>query len=329
MKTKILAGIGSVLLVVILFFVLKPSSFTKTFDKTMRNMETYMLEGDMEIAKGEGVKKYVVKVSYEKKDKQENFKVSLYDKELNQEQVIIRNEDGVFVVTPSLNQVFKFEGEWPLNSPKPYLLQSMGEIINGENTTIKKEDDGYFITSTVNYPNNASFKQQEMLFDKKAKIKWIQIFNQDHTSQMKIVFQKVEYNNKFKKDHFNAPTVIDKNVTGNYITDADLPLYPVHVFDSVLSNKSSVDVNGEMTHILEFTGDKNFTIVQTVKTAKKATETVMMPGEVIDAISVVGFYDENQMSVIFQGVEVTIFSNDLGPQEMMSIIESMQVAVMK
>lgn len=329
MKTKIIAGIGSVLLVAVLFFALKPGSFTKTFDKTMDNMNTYMLEGDMEITKGEGVKKYVVKVGYEKKDKQENFKVSLYDKELNQEQVIIRNKDGVFVVTPSLNQVFKFEGDWPLNSPKPYLLQSMSEIINGENTTIKKEEDGYFISSTVNYPNNSSFKQQEMLFDKKAKIKWLQIFNQDHTSQMKIVFQKVEYNNKFEKDYFNAPTVIDKNVSSNFITDADLPLYPVNVFDSVLLNKSSVDVNGEIRHILEFTGDKNFTIVQTVKTAKEATETVMMPGEVIDAISVVGFYDENQMSVIYQGVEVTIFSNDLGPQEMMNIIESMQAAVMK
>ena len=183
MKTKIIAGIGSVLLIVILFIALKPTSFNKTFKKTMKNMDTYVLEGDMEITKGEDVKSYVVKVGYQKQGKQENFKVSLYDKELNQEQVIIRNKDGVFVVTPSLNQVFKFEGDWPLNSPKPYLLQSMEEIINSESAKISKEEDGYLITSSVNYPNNASFKLQEMLFDKKAKIKWLQIFNQDHTSQ--------------------------------------------------------------------------------------------------------------------------------------------------
>ena len=33
-------------------------------------------------------------------EKQDFFRVSLYDKALNQEQTIIRNQEGVFVVTP-------------------------------------------------------------------------------------------------------------------------------------------------------------------------------------------------------------------------------------
>ena len=47
---------------------------------------------------------------------------------MNQKQEIIRNAEGVFVVTPTLNQIFKFQGNWPSNSLKPYLLQSMREI---------------------------------------------------------------------------------------------------------------------------------------------------------------------------------------------------------
>ena len=33
--------------------------------------------------------------------------------------------------------MFKFEGDWPMNSPKPYLLQSIADIVKQENATIK------------------------------------------------------------------------------------------------------------------------------------------------------------------------------------------------
>ena len=81
----------------------------------MKDMDSYILQGNMEITKGEDVKAYALEVGYEKGEK-DYFKVSLTDKELNQEQIILRNDAGVFVVTPSLNQVFKFEGDWPMNS---------------------------------------------------------------------------------------------------------------------------------------------------------------------------------------------------------------------
>ena len=108
MKSKIIAGVGIVVLAIALIFAMKPKSFDKQFEKKMSDMNSYILEGNMEIAKGEDVKTYAVEVGYKKADK-DFFKVTLTDKELNQEQIILRNDAGVFVVTPSLNQIFKFE----------------------------------------------------------------------------------------------------------------------------------------------------------------------------------------------------------------------------
>ena len=88
-------------------------------------------------------------------------------------------------------------------------------------------------------------------------------------------------------------------------------------------------VNGEVKHVLEYHGDKNFTVVETKKEVPKDTQTVIMPGEMIDAMDVVGFYDGNHMSVVYDGVEFSVFSDELGPEEMMEVINSMQVAVMK
>lgn len=329
MKKKVIAGLGIVILAVALCFTLKPKSFDRQFESVMNDMNTYILKGDMEITKGEDVKTYAVEVGYQKVDETDFFKVSLLDKELNQEQIILRNAEGVFVVTPSLNQVFKFEGDWPLNSPKPYLLQSMVTFVTDENAEISQEDEGYLVKTPVVYPNNKEYTKQEMLFDKDANIKGVQIFNQDDTLQLKIVFHSVEYNKEIPEGYFEAPAVLEKPVSSSNVTEEDLPLYPSAVFDSQLSGKSDMNSDGVKKHILEFTGEKNFTVVESIRKSADSTQTVIMPGEIVDSLDVVGFYDGNQLSAVYNGIEFTIFSDDLGPEEMMSVINSMQVAVMK
>lgn len=328
MKAKIIAGVGVIVLIVALAFSMKPKSFDSQFEKTMEDMDSYILSGDMEITKGEDMKTYTLEVGYQKEDK-ELFKVSLVDKELNQEQVILRNDDGVFVVTPSLNQVFKFEGDWPMNSPKPYLLQSIAEIVKSEKADINKKDDGYLVSSKVNYPNNKNFDHEEIMFDKDAKLKWIQIFDQDNSVQLKIVFSKSDYDTKIKDGYFDTPKTLESKASANGVTEADLPLYPVQVFESDLNHISKLENGSQVKHVLEYTGTKNFTVVETMRQSVEETQTVLMPGEMVDSLDVIGFYDGNHMSVIHDGVEYTVYSEELGPEEMMQVINSMQVAVMK
>lgn len=329
MKKKVIAGLGALILIIALCFTLKPKSFDKTFDNVMNEMDSYIIKGDMEITKGEDVKTYQVEVGYQKVDENDYFKVSLLDKELNQEQMILRNGEGVFVITPSLNQVFKFEGDWPLNSPKPYLLQSMSKFVQDEQTQIEKAEDGYHIVTPVVYPNNQSYVKQEMVFDEDAKIKSVQIFNQDGAVELSIVFHSVEYNNEIPKEYFQAPTSMEKPTSSGAIVEEDLPLYPSAVFDAQLSGKSEMNTDGVKKHILEFSGEKNFTIVEHVRPVADTTQTVIMPGQMIDTTDVVGFYDGNRLSAVVNGVEYTIFSDDLAPEEMMRVVNSMQVAVMK
>lgn len=329
MKKKVIAGLGIVVLAIALCFTLKPKSFEKQFQKAMDGMDSYILKGDMEITKGEDVKTYAVEVGYQKVDENDFFKVSLLDKELNQEQIILRNEEGVYVITPSLNQVFKFEGEWPLNSPKPYLLQSMAAFVNGEEAQVEKQEDGYLVTTPVTYPNNKNFVKQEMLFDQDANIKSVQIYNQDDGVELSLIFQSVAYNEEIPDGYFQAPASMEKPTAASNLSDADLPLYPSAVFHAQLTSKSELNSDGVKKHILEFSGEKNFTVVETIRQSSETTQTVIMPGEMVDALDVVGFYDGNRLSAVANGVEYTIFSEDLGPEEMMSVINSMQVAVMK
>ena len=327
-KRTILIGV-SVLILITLILVFKPKSFEKKTDQIFSDLSSYTLKGEMEINKGEDIKNYIMEINYKKVEDKEYFKVSLFDKNLNQEQILLRNQEGVFVVTPSLNQIFKFEGDWPLNSPKPYLIQTMFDVLKQEDTKTEKTKDGTLIKSNVNYPNNKSYKYQEILFDKESKPISVHIYDEDKTLQLQILFSSVEFNNPIEDELFVSPKNLDNTVSSYVLDKADLPIYPVSVFESKLVNSNVYEVSGETRHILEYQGEKNFTIVQTLKDIKEETQTVFKSGEMIDTIEMVGFYDGGSCLGYFQNVEMNVYSQDLSVEEMMQVMQSFQVAVMK
>ena len=329
MKKKYIL-IGSIVIVVLIcLFLFRPKSFEKKADSVFNDLTSYTLKGEMEINKGEDIKNYIMEVNYKKMDDNQLFKVSLFDKNLNQEQILLRNQEGVFVVTPSLNQIFKFEGDWPLNSPKPYLIQTMFDVLKQEDTKTEKTKDGTLIKSNVNYPNNKTYKYQEILFDKESKPISVHIYDEDKTLQLQILFSSVEFNNPIEDELFASPKNLENTVSSYVLDKADLPIYPVSVFESKLVNSNVYEVSGETRHILEYQGDKNFTIVQTLKDIKDETQTVFKSGEMIDTIEMVGFYDGGSCLGYFQNVEMNVYSQDLSVEEMMQVMQSFQVAVMK
>ena len=135
-------------------FFNKNNNVEHNVQETLNNLDGYYMEASMEFYKGEDSRKYDVKVSY-KKDSNNLFRVSMYDKASEQEQIILKNSDGVYVLTPALNQAYKFKGDWPLNGHKPYLYQSMIETMQGT-CDISKLDDGYLVTSTPDFKNMPS-----------------------------------------------------------------------------------------------------------------------------------------------------------------------------
>ena len=82
----------------------------KDFGKKINNLNSYHLTGELAIYRGEDNYTYDVDVTYQKDD---NYRVSLTNQVNNHEQIILRNDDGVYVLTPSLNKSFKFQSDWP------------------------------------------------------------------------------------------------------------------------------------------------------------------------------------------------------------------------
>lgn len=330
MKKKIMIiAAAAVVVIAFLFLFLREKPFEDRLQQTLGSLNSYLLEGVMEVAEGEDTKSYDVSVKYLKQDDQDYFRVAMKDSGMNQEQEIIRNAEGVFVVTPTLNQIFKFQGNWPSNSLKPYLLQSMREIAADESAQIEQTEEGYQISAGVTYPNNRNFTQQEMVFSDDLKIKSVQIFDDDHVLQMKMLFSKVDYEPGLTAEDFQVPQQLEKETAAEPITDEDLPLMPMETFGAVLSNSSVVENDGKVQYVLEYTGEKNFTIVEEVAESEETTQTIIMSGYLVDGLNMVGRYDGNHMTSVINSVRYTIYSDDLSEEEMSAVLQSMQVVVMK
>ena len=141
-------------------------NIAETFEKKVKKLKSYHISGELEIMNNEDSHKYNIDVAYKEED---NFRVSLKNKTNNHEQIILKNSEGVFVLTPSLNKSFKFQSEWPYNNSQSYLLQTLVNDIKNDKKvkTIEKKNE-YIITTKVNYPNNSSLVKQKIYLDKKT-----------------------------------------------------------------------------------------------------------------------------------------------------------------
>ena len=178
-------------------------------NKKLEDAKSYYLEGQMEIYNNEDTYTYDIEVSYKKGD---YYKVDLTNKLNNHRQVILRNNEGVYVITPSLNKSYKFQSDWPYNNSQVYLLNSIYEDIKtDEEKTFKKNNDGYIYTSKINYPNNKSLKKQKVYIDKNNKVKKVEVLDKNNNISIKMTFKDIEYDKKFDKNYFDINSILKPN----------------------------------------------------------------------------------------------------------------------
>ena len=311
----------------------KVNNVEQSAQQTLENLNGYYMEATMEFYKGEDTKAYNVKVSYLKQDG-DLFKVSMFDKTCEQEQIIIKNKDGVYVLTPALNQVYKFKGDWPLNGHKPYLYQSMVDTIQGT-CDISKLDDGYLIVSTPKYENMPSWARQEMKLTKEYKPVWVHIYDNNNDVAVKISFTKVDFNPTFSEDYFiveNNMVTARENLsesTSNSIYE--LPLYPVNSdVDSTLKEVSNITINGSTSVMLTYSGNDSFTIIENLVTSYDSLTEIEVNGTIADIYGVVGYYVSNEninkLYFTYNGVAYQIWSDSADVATLIEVASGMEEA---
>ncbi len=293
---------------------------------TMKKMSGYKAEATMTLQTGEQPITYEIEVWHKKPS---FYRVSLKNAEKDQSQMILRNSEGVFVLTPALNKSFRFQSEWPENSSQVYLMESLvSDILNDDERNFKAGEKGYVFNTKTNYQNKNLY-QQEITLDKSSLMpSKVKVMDKDMKVLVDVKFKNTKLNSKFDEGSFD----MERNMEGAQLEvptmassgeKALTPVFPNFVPEgTALLNQIKNEAGDEI--ILTYAGDQSFTIIQRQAVVTPATKMLTMDqGNLVDLGFAVGVLSGKTLSWSVNGVDYYLASNELTEEDMAAIASSM------
>jgi len=193
----ILAGCGSK----------NADSIVKDLDKVVGKMESYEGSGTMILHTGQQPLEYKVEVWYQKP---QLYRISLTNAKRDITQIVLRNDEGVFVLTPQLNKSYRFQSDWPDNQGQVYLYQTLAKSIIMDNSRqFTKDKDSYiFDVMAGNYQNGSFARQKIWLSQDTYEPKHVEVSDANGNKMVEVIFDSFEFGKKFDKSAFD----MDKNM---------------------------------------------------------------------------------------------------------------------
>ncbi|MBQ4633972.1 MAG: outer membrane lipoprotein carrier protein LolA [Bacilli bacterium] len=325
MKNKI----KLLILVVSLFIVVgcnKTDDPKKQLLNSLKDINSYHLEANMTVYNEEDQYDYTLDVLYKEEDL---FKVSMKNKANNHEQIVLRNADGVYVLTPSLNKSFKFQSEWPYNDSQAYLLQTIiSDIKEDKDAAVVQTDSGNMIKSKVNYLNNSKLVEQNVYLDSDNQIVKVEVVDQNGMAQVVVEINSCTYNEEIEDSVFDVENnmTVSNNYDQEYPKELSTVVYPLYIPENTyLTSQDKVKKDNGERLILNFSGDKTFTIIEETTSVSSDNDVIPMSGSIYQIADVFGIKEENSISWISNGVEYYVISENLTQEELMNVANSMSV----
>ncbi|MBQ3021468.1 MAG: hypothetical protein IJD92_04530 [Bacilli bacterium] len=318
------------------------------FKDKINDSNSYLLKGTMDIVSNEDTFNYDIESS---KSKNDYYKVSLINKTNDHEQVILKNKDGVYVVTPDLNKSFKFQSDWPNNGSQSYLLDVLvNDVVNDNNVYVGKEDKVNYIQCRVNYPNNNALYSEKIYLDDDYNVKKVLVLDQEGNVKITLNVNSIEYKPKFNDEYFSLESLItvpeeeqniddikDKEETDNNQNNVsssedtentsnilDEIIYPLYVPQNTsLSTQDTINTDNGNRAILTFAGDSPFVLVEEVSQRYDEMEIIPVNGEPLIMSDCIGALSSNSLYWTSGGVDYYLSSTSLDGEELMTIAEGL------
>ncbi|MGE6257927.1 LolA family protein [Heyndrickxia sporothermodurans] len=298
----------------------------------VEDLKGYKAKAKMTLQMGNEPQTYDIEIWYNKPN---FYRVHLKNDKKEQSQMILRNKEGVYVLTPALNKSYKFQSDWPKNSSQAYLFESLvKDILSDKDAKFTSTKDQYVFETKTRYQNNKMLPYQEITFNKRGLApKTVKVMDTDRKTLVSVQFTKVDFNAKFDSNAFDT----DKNLTSSKL---EIPAnakpegneftvkYPsAKIGDTTLLDEKEVNIENGKRVILTYSGKKSFTMIQ--EKAEILPTAAMIPtqikGEIVDLGFAIGSMTDNSISWTQDGVDYMIASNDLTENELLEVAQSVQV----
>ena len=295
------------------------------FSGDVNSSKSYKLNGSLEILNDEDTFNYAIEVLYKKKDM---YRVKLTNTVNNHEQIILRNNEAVYVITPSLNKSFKFQSEWPYNSSQSYLLGSiLDDLKNTGDRKYSEESEYLVLQSDVNYPNNSDLVYQKLYFDKDYNLKKNEVYNIDNQVRIRFVVGSIDYKANLDDKEFEVEANIDENcckdTNDKESSSLNDIIYPLYIpSETYLKTKETISTDNGNRAILTFSGAKDFVLIEEASTYNKEFLSIPIYGDPIMMNGSVAALSGNSLYWTMNNVDYYLSGSDLSNEELLSVASS-------
>ncbi|MBE3595160.1 MAG: outer membrane lipoprotein carrier protein LolA [Candidatus Carbobacillus altaicus] len=304
-----------------------PERIVSDLQKKAASLKGYKASGELTIASGETPLNYKVEAWYEAPDK---YRIALENETQNLKQIILKNEDGVFVLTPHLKKSFRFQSDWPQGHGQIYLYQSLVEaVVSDTDRTFTKTENGYLFQVKAQYQNRMLTTQRIWFEAKTLAPKRVEVMDQDDKVLVTLVFHAFTLNPKFNDDDFSQ----EKNMAvGEDLAvptaEMNLPstyMEPQYRPDGVTLKGIEVSPSGK-GWLLTYGGAYTYTVEETLQSDQMVMAPEGVPVELDGQIGVLTQNGElKTLRFTYAGMDIKIMSQSLPDEEMVRIALSTMV----
>lgn len=179
----------------------------KDLNKVVSGIDSYHGTALMTLHTGQTPQQYSVDVSYRKPS---YYRIAMTNEKKDITQIVLRNDEGVFVLTPSMNKSFRFKSDWPDNQGQVYLYETLVRSIIGDETRQLADDkNAYVFDVAANYNSHALVRQKIWLAKDNYAPQQVQVSDANAKVVVDLKFNDFKFGTEFDKDAFD----MERNMT--------------------------------------------------------------------------------------------------------------------
>lgn len=264
---------------------------------------------------------YYVETLYEGPN---TYRISLGDGNKNVNQMIVSNQNGMFIVSPALQKVFRFNGNWAQNQGHIYLYdQILQQIIDSKDVSVSKSGDKLAFTMPVQSANDVVKTEKVELNATTLHPSQVVLYDSQHKAVVTINFTSFKTGVKFQTTDFDPHKLAEAGSGTKTQTTTAAQIGYVEPNVTFNGKLSVLQPQQSDSTLLRYQGSKGFTLDEW-----KPNPGVdgVVNGQLVDMYGVPALYfagtKAHQMVWINNGVEFALTSSDLTLSEMEQVAMS-------
>ncbi|HEU4962748.1 MAG TPA: DUF4367 domain-containing protein [Bacilli bacterium] len=295
----------------------------KDLAQVQKDLTSYQSQATMTVTANNTTQKYSIETWY----KAPNFyRIALGNQQKEITQVIVRNEEGIFVVSPQLKKSFRFKGDWAENQGHVYLYHAvLDRILKAKETDFDTAEGKYIFTLNMEPENPLVAKQQITLADSNYAPKQVALLDKNKNAVVSVDYESFKTGVEFKDDAFTpeaAMTLAPEDATPVMAGAKDFGIIEPRYVPSGVKLAEPRETKNSI--LLQFQGDTPFSIIEERPAAKVAS---LSEGELVDLWGNTGVItgqagDYRSLHWIHNGVEFSL-TGKMAVDEMVKIAQSM------